>query len=501
MKKRYITYTAACLLGLQLFNSCTKDFLEVQPKGSTLESNYYRNATELFNGIIAAYDPLGVEAANSYTSRIATLNSASDDTYAGGGSSSDMAAWQAWNNFTVDAGIGPQEDLWDTRYTGVYRTNLILSKIDGVPDLDATLAARYKAEAKFLRAFYYFDLVRLFGNIPLITGPIATSELFNQEQVAPEAVYAQIEQDLNDAIPDLPNTVPVSTEGGRATKGAAQALLGKVYLYEQKWGQAAGMLAEVNGTPGSANQYGNRLLANFGDIFRPDNEYNSESVFEIAHTAVAQQGWGSWGAFEGNVGVQMIGPRGYSGPTYVAGWGFNPLTLDLVNAIKDDPRYKYTVANIDSIAKNTEGASYEKGYQDTGYFIEKFAPKLEWRATLGDPALNFPHNLIEIRLADTYLMEAEALVQAGSDPTRAAALLNAVRARVGLDPVTATLDNIYNERRLELATEGHRFFDLVRTGQAATKLAFKGFQANKNEVLPIPLAELNNTNLQQNKGY
>jgi len=501
MKKTYITYTAACLLGLQLFNSCTKDFLEVQPKGSILESNYYKNATEIFNGIIAAYDPLGAETGNSYTSRAATLNSASDDTYAGGGSSSDMTAWQAWNNFTVDASIGPQEDLWDTRYTGVYRTNLILSKIDGVPDLSEEDAARYMAEAKFLRAFYYFDLVRLFGNIPLITESIPTEEIFNQQQVGPEMVYAQIEQDLTEAIPDLPNSVPVFSEGGRATKGAAQALLGKVYLYEKKWAQAASMLAEVNGTPGSTNNYGNRLLSNFGDIFLPDNEFNSESIFEIAHTGVAQQGWGSWGSFEGNVGVQMVGPRGYSGPTYVAGWGFNPLTLDLVNALKGDPRYKYTVANIDSIAANTPGASYEESYQNTGYFIEKYAPKVQWRAEVGDPALNFPHNLIEIRLADTYLMEAEALVQAGTNATRAAALLNAVRARVGLDPVAATLDNIYNERRLELATEGHRFFDLVRTGQAPTKLAFKGFKANRNEVLPIPLAELNNTSLKQNQGY
>ena len=115
--------------------------------------------------------------------------------------------------------------------------------------------------------------------------------------------------------------------------------------------------------------------------------------------------------------------------------------------------------------------------------------------------MNYQQDDYIIRLADTYLMEAEALVQGGGDIARAATLLNAVRARVGLAPIAATLDNIYNERRLELATEGHRWFDLVRTGQAPTVLAFKGFKANKNEVLPIPLFELNNTKLVQNPGY
>jgi hypothetical protein len=160
------------------------------------------------------------------------------------------------------------------------------------------------------------------------------------------------------------------------------------------------------------------------------------------------------------------------------------------------------VANIDSIVNAAPGRSYEKGYQNTGYFVEKYAPKQWYRSTLGGVAdLNYPNDYIEIRLADTYLMEAEALVHSGSNTARAQLLLDAVRARVGLPSVPATLDAIYNERRMELATEGHRFFDLVRTGQAATVLSFKGFTPNKNEILPIPLAELNNTKLVQNPNY
>jgi hypothetical protein len=196
----------------------------------------------------------------------------------------------------------------------------------------------------------------------------------------------------------------------------------------------------------------------------------------------------------------MIGARSYSGPVYEAGWGFNPVTVSLKNALYGDPRYRATIINMDSL-KTAGVSNYEAGYQNTGFFVEKFAPKTQWKSTQGgDPVLNYNIDYIEIRLADTYLLEAEALIRAGGDLTKAAFYLNAVRARVGLPPVTANLDNVYNERRLELATEGHRFFDLVRTGKAATALAFKGFTA-KNEILPIPLNELNNTKLKQNPGY
>ncbi|MEP7110305.1 MAG: RagB/SusD family nutrient uptake outer membrane protein [Ferruginibacter sp.] len=502
MKKSTLIYITFLIAGLPLLYSCKKDFLDVQPTGSTkLESNYYQNAAEVFNGLIAVYDPLGSETGGTYSSKLGLLNTASDDCGVGGGSASDQPSWTAWDNFTVNTGQGPQGDMWGRNYTGIYRANLLLTKMDGVPGLTDAMKGRFTAESKFLRAYYYFDLVRLFKNVPLITAPVPAADLFNITQASPADVYAQIEKDLKEAIGEagLPATVPAGSEGGRITLGAAKALLGKVYLYEEKWTEAAKELAEVNGTPGGVSTFGYSLLPNFGDIFRPDNKFNRESVFEIVHTSQARQDWGAWGAFEGNVLVQMIGARSYSGPTYVSGWGFCPLTTDLVNAIKNDPRYIYTVSNIDSIVSSVPGRSYEKGYQNTGYFIEKFAPKTQYRSSLGGVAdLNYPYDYIEIRLADTYLMEAEALLQSGANATRAQQLLDAVRARVGLPTTPATLPNIYNERRLELATEGHRFFDLVRTRMAATTLT--GFTA-KNEVLPIPLGELTNTKLVQNTGY
>jgi hypothetical protein len=197
----------------------------------------------------------------------------------------------------------------------------------------------------------------------------------------------------------------------------------------------------------------------------------------------------------------MVGPRSYTGPVYYGGgYGFNPITTQLVTAMKGDPRYGYTIANIDSLAKAT-GSSYQQSYQGTGYFIQKYAPLVKNIVTTGTTDLNWPNDYIEIRLADTYLMEAEADLNGGTTG-RAQLLLDAVRTRVGLPSVPATLTNIYNERRLELATEGHRWFDLVRWGQAGTALAFKGFKTGTNEILPIPLTEtLNGTQIKQNPGY
>lgn len=497
MKKKIIYIVGILTVGLFL-GSCSKSFVEVEPIGTALEENYYRNAEEAYNGLVAAYDPLGAECGDTYSNKIGPLNSASDDCYAGGGSNSDVPAWQAWNNYSVDAANGIQADFWSHGFKGVYRANVLLSKLDGVP-MDEALKARFIAESKFLRAYFYFDLVRYFRNVPLFLTPVSPAEMFNVTQAKPEEVWAQIEKDLNEAIPVLPIAVPVN-ENGRVTKLAATALLGKVIMYqnnESRMQEAADLFELVNTSPNY------ELLPVYGQIFRADNKFNKESIFEIVHTAKAISGWGSWPNFEGNVYTQMVGPRAYVGDVYMVGWGFNPITPELVDVMKNDPRYGSTIYNVDSLIKKGEASSYEKGYQNTGYFAKKYAPLKEFYNTAGagDPVLNYPNDYIEIRLADTYLLEAEALIRAGGSVAKAQSYLDAVRARVGLPSIPATLDNIYKERRLELATEGHRWFDLVRTGQAATVLAAKGFTPNKNEILPIPLAELTNTKLVQNPGY
>lgn len=512
MRKKYIPYTFILAAGLLFTGGCSDSFIEIEPRGKDLESNYYRNATEAMNGLIAVYDVVGWQGGN-YVTKTGAMDAASDDHLAGGGSESDITAFQVMSKYTLTPSQGPQEELWKKGFSGIFRANILLEKLEGVP-MDENMKKRFIAETKFLRAFFYFDLVRLFKNIPLIIKPITATEMYSVLQVPPADVYAQIEKDLKDAIAEvnLPDQVAVNSEAGRATKGAAHALLGKVYLYREKWAEAAAEFAEVNGVPGQVNtKYGYQLLADFGKLWKSDNgsKFNNESIFEVAFTSTSAGVWDCISCTEGNLLNILVGPRGYqpnnsAAPDYASGWSFLVVTPDLFNAIHFDPRYKYTVANLDSLEANGI-ASYQKGYNNTGYFLEKFAGRLSNQTTGGGvKELNYPQNLYEIRLADTYLMEAEALIksgQGGGAGTRAYELLNAVRARVGLGPVEATDDNIFNERRLELAGEGHRWFDLVRTGRAATVLASRGFVAGKHEILPIPLLELDNTKLEQSKEW
>lgn len=503
MHKKYLLYSAISLASFLSFNSCKKSFLDVSPRGSTsLESNYYKTPDEAYSALMSVYDQIGADNVFGYASRVGMFNCASDDCYAGGGSASDVGSWQAWNNYHLDVANGPQADLWASKYKGIFRANVFLSHAEDMSSfLTAAELKRYVAEVKFLRAYYYFDLVRLFKNVVLTTEPIVLDDAFNQVQAAPADVYKQIEADLNAAIPDLPAIAPPSTEGGRATQGAGKALLARVIIFQNvdsRMLEAANLLEDVNN---AANAYGYKLLDDYGAIFDPANKFNSESVFEIVHTSKANSNWDNFAGAEGNVGVQMFGARSWVGPVYEAGWGFNPVTTELATALQGDPRYAYTIINMDSL-KTAGAGTYDPSYQNTGYFMKKYAPVSANKSTgAGNFELNWPNDLIEIRLADCYLMEAEALIRGGGDATKAAAYLNAVRDRVGLAPVAATLENIYNERRLELATEGQRFFDLIRTGKAAQALAFKGFSAGKNELLPIPLQELNNTKLVQNPGY
>lgn len=501
MKMKYIKSTVAIVVMMQIFVSCKKDFLELQPRGTTLEDNFYKNEKEFMQGVIAVYDVMQWGTSGGYTMKQPLLSAASDDCWAGGSNASDQPSWVAYDNFNMNSFVGPQGGLWSKNYSGINRANLILSKIDQSTVLTPAFKTRIVAEVKFLRAYFYFDLVRWFGNVPLIVDVLPTDQLYTQTQSTPALVYAQIEKDLREAVTGLPATIS-SAEKGRISAGTAKAQLGKVLLYQNdnaKLAEAATLFEDINK---DGNIYGYKLMPVYADIFNPANKFNTESILEIPHSNNAA--WGDWGWInggEGNVAPQYVGMDSYVGDTYSSGWGFCPVTLDLVNALKTDPRFSATI--IDGAALKTAGATYNQRYQNTDYFIKKYAPIKTYRSTIGTAELNWQINEIEIRLADTYLMQAEALVKSGSNPTRAQALLDAVRGRVGLTAVPATLENIYNERRLELATEGHRFFDLVRTGRAVTVLGPLGYKAGKSEYLPIPQAEIDVTKgiIKQNPGY
>lgn len=509
MTSRYIHILF--IVGLLILSACSDDFVNVEPKGTALEENYYNNAEEAFNGVIAAYDPLGWT--NGFVIKTASLNAASDDFFTGGGGPNDMNSIQVWDKYTLDPVNGPQHEFWNKNYSGIFRANILLSRLPEI-DMDESLKNRFTAEMKFLRAYYYFDMVRLFKQFPLLTEPVPTSEIFNVEAAERGPVFEQIEQDLTEAITNLPATIDLATDAGRATKGAAIALLGKVYLQQEKYTEAAAQFAQVNGTPGSTSQYGYRLLDNYADLFKVAFEFNEESIFEISHNSTSQGDWGCVACTEGNPLAIMVAPRGYVindpsvAPNYVSGWSFNTVTPSLVDAFVQggvyDPRYSTTIVNIDSL-EQIGAVSYEHAHENTGYFLAKFAGKESDKTSDSTVPfeINFPTNEYEIRLADTYLMEAEALVMGGGDMARAQALLDAVRARVGLSAVPVSFESIMAERRLELAGEGHRWFDLVRTGQAAAVLSDRGYVDGKHDALPIPQSELefDGTKLKQDPAY
>jgi hypothetical protein len=499
-KKIYITLLIGAFF-ISMISSCSDDFLEVQPEGKPLESAYYQNQDEAFAGLISVYDLLRKNS-GGFENMITMMNAGSDDHYAGGGGATDGVGIQSFSNYTQNSNTIPPS-FWNDYYQGVFRANVLLQKLPDVP-MDETLKTRFVAETKALRALYYFNLVIMFKNIPLVLEPLTPANMYEQVQANPGDVYAQIVKDLTEAIPDLPATVPAA-EKGRLNKGAAQALLGKVYLYDGKKSLAAAQFAEVNGTPGQTNQYGNKLLTDYNDLWAVANRFNAESILETSHSSVGSSYWGNWGssADEGNTVNVMVGPRGYvkigsDAPDLPSGWSFSVITQDLYDFMKDDPRFESTVLDIKAM-KEAGKVNYTEGYQNTGYFLNKFTPRISDVSTgTGDAVLNYKQNTYIIRLADTYLMEAEAL---GATGARAQALLDAVRARVGLPSVPVSMEAIKAERRRELAGEGFRFFDLVRWGDASAKLGPRGFVAGKNEIFPIPYKELENTKLVQNPNY
>jgi len=503
MKNTFSKYLLLVWLAT-LFNGCGKDFLEVTPKGTSLVDNYYKNADEALAGLIAIYASLA-GVSQGYINKYTATLSASDDNYAGGGNATDVNNLQVWSNYTLGPATGPQEDLWSRGFAGIFKANILITKLPDIK-MDANLKKRYLAEAKFLRAYFYFDLIRLFKNIPLFEAPVSGKAIYEIVQAEPSKVYELIIKDLKAAVLDLPATVPVEVEGGRATQAAARSLLGKVYLQTKQYKLAANEFSEVNGTPGGTSQYGNELLPKYDDLWVIANKHNKESIFSINYSSKSL--WGDWNCIacaRGNWLNMMSGPRQYnrkdnSAPDFNSGWSFFVITEELESVMRGDPRYNSTIANIQKLEDDGH-VTYEKGYKNTGFFLRKYLALISDRNDVGSFQGNFDQNLYEIRLADTYLMEAEALVMANENIARAQQLLDAVRKRVGLPTKTVTLDAIKLERRLELVGEGHRWFDIVRWGDAPRLLASRGFVEGKHEVLPIPLLELENTKLEQNKEY
>ena len=494
------------VFSLVFFTACD-DYIEVEPIGPDAD-NYFNNEQEYESALIGAYDMLQSSFWN------VLLGVAASDDYAAGGDSFnyDQPTIQNVNQMIHTPSDNNQlRDIWNLMYAGLNRANYLLEFKDKT---DFSGREQIIAQAYFLRAYYAFELAKHFGDIPLkvetrggvnriVDQRIIIGEQYDINRVGSiSAVYSLIEEDLKEAISNLP---VVQSDVYKVTKGAAQALLGKVYLYhgtfdDDKFADAASAFSDVIGS----SQYSLKTGDDYLNLFETSAENGSESVFEIQYTGVEPAGWNCIICSEGSYFPKFCGPRSpYDNSEFVTGWGFCLPSQELYDLYdEDDARRDVTIYDL-----RDQQDSYSQGRDDTGLFNKKYIPrKADDRA--GSDPLNFANNYRSIRYADVLLMAAEADAQSGG--ANAETYLNQVRARAYGDnshDYTAAegdiLEAIYSERRKELAGEGHRFFDLVRTGQAAA--AIPGFTANKNEVFPIPLIELELANAVerwgQNQGY
>ncbi len=478
MKKLIIIY-GLCLF---LFTGCGEDFIDLAPISQVTTGNFYQNATDIENAVNAAYESLH----GMYNDMFIFTEVRSDNAR---GPLTGVQTQHEFNEFRLPATNSIIEGTWEDHYVGVSRCNIVLDRIVDV-DMDPDLKDRFIGEIKFLRALMYFNLVRIWGGVPLVLKETTSvDEGKSHTRATADEVYASIINDLEDAKATLPTTYSGS-EIGRATRGAAMALLGKVHLTRGNFSEAATELKSVI----DLNIYS--ILPVFEDVFDPANDNHAESVFDIQF-----KGGGGTGSnfqhrfaplFSAQVVVEVGSGNGDCIPTqeFYDSFEANDLRMDLTVQ-------PYFILNGD-----TNFVRYTNKYTQ-GVPVG-----------VNDASNNWP----VIRYADVLLMYAEALneqsFQAGGE---AFAHLNAIRLRAGLPTKSAgnanpelSVDNqeefrmaLEQERLIELAFEGHRWFDLVRTGRAQQVMTVQGYTvADHQMIFPLPDSQLLlNSNLEQNPGF
>jgi len=492
--KKYI-YIAIATLAIFATSvvSCNDDFVERPVEYSIDSENYFNSKSDYEQALIGAYDLLSSTFINVLMGEIA-----SDNTFAGGNGPNDVPGYQSVDDMIHTPVNAQIKQLWDWMFSGVQRANYILEFKDKT---DFAGKDQIIAEARFLRAYYHFELVKWFGGIPMKgDARFAPGDEKSIPRSSVTEVYASIEADL---IYASQNLSVLAAQKGRATSGAAFALLGKAYLYQGKYAQAAtafetvitsGNYRLVSTSDLTAQQIASGLTP-FGSIFEDAGENGPEAVFEIQYTDVEGGSYDGLQNVEGNVAVGFAGPFAYEGPVFADGNNFNLPTPKIANAFEaGDLRKAVTILDMTTWIPANPGTSYTKQNEDTGFFNRKYIPRKRRAEAAGDVKLTSPNNYRAIRYADVLLMAAEAYNKTGNDD-KARTYLNLVRDRAFGNVNNrisasggALYDFILTERRIELAGEGHRFFDLVRTGKAAQEIP--GFVAGKNELFPIPIEEI-----------
>ncbi|GAB3254846.1 RagB/SusD family nutrient uptake outer membrane protein [Larkinella harenae] len=469
------------LLLLGLLSAC--EVLEQRPEASFTPANFYKNADDAKAAVSSVYDPLSSQ--NLYSQVMWILqDQATDDSEWGNGRSTANQPKNDLDRYTFTPATVTFQSLWSTTYAAINRANTVLARVPAI-DMDNELKNRYLAEAKFMRGFYYFTLVRLFGGVPLVITETTSLNNLNVARASVDEVYAQIIQDFTEAESVLPVSY-TAADRGRATKGAAKAFLAKVYLTRQDWPKASAKAKEVI----DLGVYD--LWANFADAFVIANKNGKEAVFEI-QALNGGFGEGSW-------------MQGYMRPNFdrlngVAGFGDDPPTENLYRTYRPDDKRR----NVTLRLYSTTGTPAAPASVLFPCYVYKY---LDPTATSNsDGGNNYPI----IRYPDVLLMYAEALNEQTANNAAAYSTINRIRNRAGLPNLTPNLsqaqfrDSLLLERRLELAFEGHRWYDLARTKRLISAMKAQNPSIVVNEyhyLFPIPQTERDvNPLLTQNPGY
>jgi len=486
--KKYIIIIFVLSLSLVFLSSCKKNFLNVPPEGQVTPNGYYstpQRATQLVNAI---YNNL-LQWDESSFSWIGISSITSDDANKGSSPGDTGADKNLLDNFTYTSTDFSANEVWVANYRGIARANRALSILPGVA-IDLKLKHRLIAEAKFLRALFYWRLVRTFGGVPLIdtiVDPTNQASVNNANvRASKTAIYNLIISDFSDAADSLfSRSEYQAADLGRATKGAANGYLSKVYMYLKNWQKAYDYSAKVI----NSGQY--HLAPDYAKMWRETGNNGPGSLFEIQAVGgpvnLGIQGW-----------VVLQGVRGQFG------WGFNTPAKSLEDAYEPgDPRKAATII-----------FPSDTMWDGTVIISNPSNPRYNKKAYISRTMETFDGNDWEsnkhirlLRYAEVLLIHAEAANELGKT-SEALQSLNEVRGRVGLPAVTITDQaalrlKIWHERRVELGMEGDRFFDLVREGRAAQVMGPLGFKSPKNDFFPIPQAQIDISGgtLKQNPGY
>ncbi len=474
MKKIKKPISILFVMMLLINAGCKKSFLEVSPPSAVVETNFFKTQLQAEQALAGVYHVTQWGNINSgHTPMVGWAEAASDDAYSGGGSPGDAVGvklienMNSTPNITISPNDGTYSSVWSIYFQGVARANVFLANIEKV-EASADFKSKTTAEAKFLRALFYFHLVRWFENVPLLTAPLTNPEDYNQPQAAPQATFNQIAKDLVEAMQYLPKT-SIKTNGAHATYWSAEALLARVYLFckgyygtDLNTGTTVIDAAKTRANLEELiNTGGFNLIPVYADIWKKAAEMGSESVWEVSHSSLALQtgSTSQQSIAQGNYNVLYFGPRGISTLAFSNAVPTESLFQEFEPA---DPRRVATIKIINDAA--TAGSStFIRGWQHTGYFNNKYSQyDLEYKTPAGLDAINWAQNNRELRFSDVLLMASELNI--GVDQTKADLYLNRVRTRAGLPNRVATIDNLRHERRVELAGEGVRYFDLLRYG-------------------------------------